>query len=87
MDDDELESYEIVYYNGSVDPPVYYLIGEVEGESPEQALRSNLQSLTAEVRDLLLLEPEYYPDKKIHWSLFAIRSDGLVPTWNLEQGK
>jgi hypothetical protein len=87
MNDDELQSYEVVYYDGSVDPPAYYLIGEIEGESPEQALRSNLQSLTAVVRDLLLLEPEYYPDKKIHWSLFAIRSNGLVPTWTLEPDK
>jgi hypothetical protein len=87
MNDDEPQSYEIVYYDGSADPPVYYLIGEVEGESPEQALRSNLQNLATEVRHLLFLELEYYPDKRIYRSLFAIRSDGLVPAWNLESDK
>ena len=75
--------YEAVYYDGWITPPAYYLIGEAEGESPEQALQMNLRRLTAEVRDMLSLSPDDFSDEKVQETLYVIRSDGLVSTRNL----
>ncbi len=76
--------YEAVYYDGW-GIPAYYLLHSVDGESPEQALRDNLQRLTAQVRELFGLSPDDVPDDKIQETLYVIRSDGLVSVHNLER--
>lgn len=70
--------YEAVYYNGYDSPPSYYLLGSVEGDTPEQALRDNLMELTSMVRDLLLLGPADFDDESIQVDIYVIRADGLV---------
>jgi hypothetical protein len=75
--------FEVVYYDGWSTPPAYYLVGGAEGESPQQALRLNLQRLTAETRGILNLSPDDISDEKIQETLYAIRSDGLVPVRNM----
>lgn len=69
--------FEVLFYDGHAEPPAYYLLEGVEGESPEQALQANLTELTQRVRSHLHLCAEV-PDLRIHQSLYVMRPDGLV---------
>jgi len=69
--------YEVLFYDGNVEPPAYYLIDGVGGESPEEALRANLARLSRQVRSALHLGDDY-PEHKIHEVLYVVRSGGMV---------
>ncbi|HZP82522.1 MAG TPA: hypothetical protein VFB21_12860 [Chthonomonadaceae bacterium] len=70
--------YEAFYYEDYETPPAYRWIGEVEGESPEQALLQNLPQLIASARDLYGLSPEDFDDESIQDSIFVFRPDAVV---------
>ena len=74
--------YEVLFYNGWQDAPAYYLIGGIEGPSPKAALRKNLESVVQEVRAEFSLGDEVEKDD-ICRSLYAMRSDALVPAWKV----
>jgi hypothetical protein len=40
-----MSNYEVLFYNGWMDTPAYYLVSDVEGETPEQALAVNLDQV------------------------------------------
>jgi len=68
--------YEILFYNGWVEPPVYYLVGDMEGESPEEALATNLDQMVDEVREKFALDE--MERSRIRESLYIVRKGGLV---------
>ena len=70
--------YEVLYYDGWGEWPAYYLIGEAEGESPEEALESNLQRLTTEVRERFSLSPDDSRDEQIQEAIYVLRNNSLV---------
>jgi hypothetical protein len=70
--------YEVVYYEGYETPPAFRVIGTVEGDTPEQALRQNLDALLAEVRDMYYLDRDSFADEALLDSLFVIREDVLL---------
>ena len=74
--------YEVLFYNGWQDPPAYTLLSGIEGRSPKDALRRNLPALIADVRSSYGLDGEV-SDDKICESLYAMRSDALVPAWRV----
>lgn len=64
--------YEVSFYDGYQDPPVYHLFDGITGETPEQALADNLEAVTEKVREVLHLDSDC-TDHFIHHSLFALR--------------
>jgi len=73
--------FEVLFYVGDYDPPAYFLVGEAEGETPEEALRANLPQLITTVREMFDLE-EDIPDWKIGETLNLLHPNGLVPARN-----
>lgn len=71
--------FEALYYDGWSEPPAYFLIGVVEGETPEEALKENLPKLIATVREMFDLD-ESVSDTKISETLYLLRPGGLVST-------
>jgi hypothetical protein len=70
--------YEVLFYNGWQDPPAYYLLAGVEGRSPKEALQRNLPTVIQEIRQEFSLDDDV-DDRHICESLYALRSNGLVP--------
>lgn len=68
--------YEVLWYSSW--DPCYFLIDGIEGDTPEKALRDNLERLTAEIRERYDLSLEDVPDEDIHEALYVLRDDGLV---------
>lgn len=75
------KGYEALFYNGWADPPAYYLLGEVEGRSPKDALRRSLPRLVSEVRGMVF-DPSL-TEERICETLYVLRSNGLVPAHEL----
>ncbi|MEO0081073.1 MAG: hypothetical protein ABIL25_02125 [candidate division WOR-3 bacterium] len=75
--------FEILFYDGYQDPPVYHLIGGITGETPEQALADNLDAVTEKVRAVLRLDSDC-SDHFICKSLFVLRQSGLVSAARFE---
>jgi hypothetical protein len=69
--------YEVLFYDGYQEPPAYWLIDGVEGETPEQALAANLVAVTAKARKALHLGPDC-EDEWIQKSLYVLRPGGLA---------
>ena len=74
--------YEVLFYNGWQEAPAYYLLDGVEGRTPREALRKNLPRVIQEVRELFGLD-EDIEDDKICETLYALKSDALVPAWRI----
>jgi hypothetical protein len=75
--------YELLYYDGWGQMPAYYLLGGLEGDTPEDALRRNLQQATRDVRDLFCLSEDDMSDEDIQETLYVLRENGLVPVRDL----
>ena len=71
-------SYEALFYDGWADVPAYYLIDNIEGDTAEDALVKNLDSLIRTARDLLNFSPAFISDRHIRQSIYVVRRDGLV---------
>ena len=69
--------YEVLFYCGEEMPPAYYLIGGIEGEKAEDALRDQLGKVVKLVRQIFGLGDEF-PDRKIYDDLYVLSEDGLV---------
>ncbi|HIE53247.1 MAG TPA: hypothetical protein EYP85_15965 [Armatimonadetes bacterium] len=83
MSDSPQRTYEVLFYDGWSFVPAYYLVGTVEGESPEQALTSSLEEMTQEVRRVLGLSAQDLSDEEIQETLYVLREGGLIPARNL----
>jgi hypothetical protein len=70
--------YEAVYYNGWTDPPAYYVLDAVEGDTPEQALADNLPVLTQQVRELFHLSDSICDDEWIQETIYVLSDHGLI---------
>jgi len=68
--------YEVLFYNGWTDTPAYYLVGDVEGESPEEALATNLDQMVDEVREKFALDE--MERSRIRESLYIVREGGFL---------
>lgn len=71
--------YEVLYYSGEVFPPVYYLIDDIEGFTPEEALASNMEQILEKVRDLFGLDSDLISNRQVQSTLYVVRKDGLLP--------
>jgi hypothetical protein len=76
--------YEVLFYNGWVQPPAYYLVAAVEGDSPEQALVEHLDEITQEIRDLFLFDESWSTDGKLRETIYVLRENGLI---SIEEAK
>ncbi len=76
--------YEALYYDGWDMPPAYYLVGEVEGDTPEQALAANLERITQQIREQLNLSDEV-SDEDIQETIYVLRENGLLSVQDLER--
>lgn len=70
--------YEVLFYNGWQDAPAYYLLDGIEGRTPKEALKRHLPEEIEEVRKLFSLDDDI-EDERICETLYALKSDGLVP--------
>jgi len=70
--------YEAVFYDGWADIPAYYVLDSVEGETAEDALAKNLDSLVQTARDLLNFASETISDLHIKQAIYVLRGNGLV---------
>jgi len=75
--------YEVLYFDGDAIIPAYYLIGGVEGNSPEKALANNLVRVIQEVRKVFDLPADSITDAKIQETIYVARPDGLIPARRL----
>ena len=71
-----MSNYEILFYNGWIDTPAYYLVGDVEGKTTEQSLAMNLDQIIDEVRNKFGLDES--AQRQIRESLYIVRADGLL---------
>ena len=70
--------YEALFYNGWIEPPAYYLLGDAEGDSINEALANNLERLTGEARRLFGLNSTDVDAERIQESLYLLQPDSLV---------
>jgi len=71
-------NYEVLFFHGWGDIPAYYLIDEVEGDTPEEALLANLERIAEQVRDTLSLSETDMSDEDVLQDVFVVRARGLV---------
>lgn len=73
-----MSHYEVLFYNGWMEPPAYYLVGEVEGETPEEALAMNLNRVIKVVRETFSLDDDKSSKRFIREYLYVVREGGLL---------
>jgi hypothetical protein len=73
--------YEAVFYNGWIEPPAYYLLGEAEGDSVEDAFANSLNRLTDETRRLFGLDSTDI--RRIHANLYLVQPNSFVSASSL----
>ncbi len=78
--------YEVLFYNGWVEPPAYYLVTDASGDSPEQALENNLARIIQQVRTTFALDLSDGSDSSLKETIYLLREDGLVPARNFLTG-
>jgi hypothetical protein len=78
-----MKIYEVLYYDGWGNIPAYYLIDSAKGETPEQALKENLASITSKIRKLFDLNGNEISNSKIHESIYVLKETGLVSVRDL----
>lgn len=71
-------NYEVLFYDGWSTIPAYYLVGSVEGDTPEQSLEANIEQVTRQVRELLSLNDSDVSDDQIQETIYVLRENGLV---------
>ncbi len=72
------QAYQVFYYDGEGDHPTYHFIQDIEGASPEDALRRNLQNAIGKTRELLDLSPQYFSDDDIQFGLCVLKDDSMI---------
>ena len=77
-------TYEVLFYNGWMDPPAYYLITSASGDSPEQALQKNLAKITRQVRKTFDLDKNDAADRRLQETIYLLRENGLVSARNFQ---
>lgn len=70
--------YEVLFYDGWCDIPAYYLLDSVEGGTPEEALTTNIERITQQVRERLGLLASELSDRQIQDTIYVLRENGLV---------
>ena len=70
--------YEILLYDGWSSSPAYILLDGVEGETPDGALRDNIDGLIQKVRDRFCLSHDEVSDVRIRETLYLLKPDGLI---------
>jgi len=70
-----MQHYEVLFYNGWIEPPAYYLLDAVGGETPEQSLAKNLNRLIDVAREKFSLEETR--SSRIRESLYIVREGGM----------
>jgi hypothetical protein len=70
--------YEVLFFDGWGDIPAYYLIDSVEGDTPEQALATNLERITLQIRRRFNLSDRDVSNRKIRETIYVLRENGLV---------
>lgn len=73
-----MSHYEVLFYNGGIEPPAYYLVGDVEGETPEEALATNLNQVIEIVRGKFSLDDDRGAERFIRESLYIVRERGML---------
>ena len=74
----EMPHYEVLFYNGWTDTPAYYLVGDIEGEIPEEALATNLNQVIEIVRGKFSLDDDRGAERFIREYLYVVREGGLL---------
>lgn len=74
--------YEVLFYNGWQDAPAYYLLDGIEGRTPKVALKRHLPKVIQQVRELFSLGSDI-EDERICETLYALKSNALVPAWRI----
>lgn len=77
-------NYEVLFYDGWSTVPAYYLVGSVEGDTPEQSLEANIEQVTRQVRELLSLDDSDVSDDQIQETIYVLRENGLVSLQDVE---
>jgi hypothetical protein len=70
--------YEVLFFDGWGDLPAYYLLDGVEGDTPEQALTTNIERITQQVRARFGLLAGELSDRQIQDTIYVLRENGLV---------
>lgn len=70
--------YEVLFYNGWIDPPAYYLVASATGDTPEQALQKNLAEITRQVRRTFGLDRLDVSDARLQETIYLLRDNGLI---------
>jgi len=70
--------YEVLFFDGWGTIPAYYLLGSVEGDTPEHALGANLERITQQVRRQFGLPEGEVRDEQIQETIYVLRENGLV---------
>jgi hypothetical protein len=78
--------YEVLFYNGWIEPPAYYLIASATGDTPEQALQRNLAELTRQVRKTFGLNSNDIPDARLQETIYLLRENGLISPRDIQLG-
>jgi outer membrane lipopolysaccharide assembly protein LptE/RlpB len=73
-----------LFYDGWSTVPAYYLVGSVQGDTPEQALEANIEQVTRQVRDLLSLNDSDVSDDQIQETIYVLRENALVSLQDVE---
>ena len=58
--------------------PVYYLLDNVEGDTPEQALAASVERITQQIRRRFGLHEGEVSDGQIQETIYVLRENGLV---------
>ncbi|NCO34157.1 MAG: hypothetical protein AUJ92_03455 [Armatimonadetes bacterium CG2_30_59_28] len=70
--------FEALYYDGWSSPPSYILVGAVEGNAPDEALKNNLEGMNQALRDQLALSVDDVNDRRIRDTLYLLKPDDLA---------
>jgi hypothetical protein len=66
--------YEVLFYNGWIEPPAYYLVASATGDTPEQALQKNLAGITRQVRRTFGLNSKDISDARLQETIYLLRA-------------
>ena len=70
--------YEALFFDGWGAMPVYYLLDNVEGDTPEQALAASAERITQQIRRRFGLHKGEVSDEQIQETICVLRENGLV---------
>ena len=77
--------YEVLFYDGWVQPPTYYLGGTVEGDSPDQPLIPHLGCVTQEIQDSFSYDEGWSSDAELRETVYVVCENGLISVQEIER--